>query len=211
MLTEKDLLDAAGPTIFERGLDYVRYIHGLEVRDGQATASIQAKRVYTVSLAWIDDVLEGECSCPHNSEGNFCKHLVAVGLAVLGAGTGLLIGDDEAEVLSYVAGLDRAALVGLVRELIAQDQTAFRFVQLRAIAGLAAVDPDALARAVSAAMPRGFIDYRDSFDTAREVQAVLDDVETLLDAGAADRVRPATQRAVTRLRRVLLDADDSAG
>ena len=147
MLTEKDLLDAAGPTIFERGVDYVRYVRGLQVRDGQATASIQAKRVYTVRLAWIDDILEGECSCPHNSEGNFCKHLVAVGLASLGAEAGPLVEDDEAELVAYVDGLDRAALVDLVRELIAQDQAALRLVQLRAVAaGSAAVDPDELER-----------------------------------------------------------------
>ena len=213
MFSEKDLLDAAGPTIFGRGVDYVRYVRGLQLRDEQAVASIQAKRVYTVRLAWFGHALDGECSCPHNSDGNFCKHMVAVGLAVLGAETGSLVSDDEGKMLcSYLDRLDRAALVDLVGELIAQDQSAFRLVQARAVeAGSATVDPNELTRAVSAAMPRGFIDYRESFDAARDVQALLDDIETLLDAGANDQVRPALQRALTRLRTVMLNADDSAG
>jgi hypothetical protein len=213
MFSEQDLLDAAGPTIFGRGVDYVRYVRGLQLRDEQAVASIQAKRVYTVRLAWFGHALDGECSCPHNSDGNFCKHMVAVGLVVLGAETGSLVSDDEGKMLySYLDRLARAALVDLVGELIAQDQSAFRLVQARAVeAGSATVDPNELTRAVSAAMPRGFIDYRESFDAARDVQALLDDIETLLDAGANDQVRPALQRALTRLRTVMLNADDSAG
>src|SRR5207342_30251 len=53
--------------------------------------------------------------------------------------------------------------------------------------------------------------YRASFDAARDAQAFLDDIEVLLDAGAADQVRPALKRALTRLRTVVLNADDSAG
>src|SRR5919197_6498500 len=155
VFTEDDLLAAAGPAVFGRGEEYVRYVHGLQVRGDEATASIQAKRVYVVRLVWSRRGLDGECSCPHNAEGNFCKHLVA--------------------------------------------------------AGSAAVDPAELKQAVSDAMPRGFVDYRASFDAARSVQSALDDLEQLLNAGAADEVRPALERATTRLRKVVLNADDSAG
>ena len=170
VFTEEDLLDAAGPAVFERGVEYLRYVRGLQVHVEQATASIQAKRVYTVRLAWFGHALDGACSCPHNSDGNFCKHLVAVGLAVLDAETDPLVGDHEGGVLSsYLDGLDHASLVDLVNELIAQDESAFRLVQAHAVeAGSAAVDPDELTRAVSAAMPRGFVDYRASFDAARD-------------------------------------------
>lgn len=33
--------------------------------------------------------LTADCSCPYGQEGNFCKHCVAVGLAVLAAGEDL--------------------------------------------------------------------------------------------------------------------------
>jgi hypothetical protein len=214
VFTEAALLDAAGPVVFERGLGYVRYIRGLQVQAGQATASIQAKRVYSVRLTWSRRSLDGECSCPHNFEGYFCKHLVAAGLAVLDADPGPVVSEVEVDPLrKYLDELDRAVLIELVAELIARDESAFRLVQARAVeAGSAvAVNPDELTRAVSMVMPRGFVDYRASFDAARDVQVLLDDLEALLDAGAADQVRQPLERAVTRLRKVMLDADDSAG
>lgn len=214
MFTEDELLATAGPTIFGRGVDYVRYVHGLQVRGEEATASIQAKRVYLVRLSWRGRGLAGECSCPHNAEGNFCKHLVAVGLAVLGGDERPAASEGEDAALhAYLAELDREALVDLVVELAAGDESAFRLVQARAVAAgaPAAVDTQELKQAVNDAMPRGFVDYRASFDAAKDAQQVLDDLERLLDAGAADQVRPALERATTRLRKVLLSADDSAG
>jgi hypothetical protein len=214
VFVETDLLNAAGPRVFDRALDYARYVAGLQVRKDEAVASIQARRVYAVRLTWSGSFIDGECSCPHSRGGHFCKHLVAVGLAVLDAGGGALPGNrEEPAIWDYLDGLDAAALRRLVVELIDGDESAFRLVQSRAVGvGLtAAVDSDELARTVSAMMPRGFVDYRRSFDAARDVQALLDDLEALLDAGAADQVRPALERATTRLRKILLKADDSAG
>jgi uncharacterized Zn finger protein len=214
VFTEVELADVAGPTIFGRGLEYKPYISGLQVRAEQATASIQGTRVYAVRLTWAKHSLDGECSCPHNLEGYFCKHLVGLGLAVLDASTGPAGSEVEAEALrEYLDGLDRAVLIELVTELIARDESAFRLVQARAVeaGSAAAVNPDELTRAVSAALPHGFVDYRASFDAARDVQVLLDDLQTLLDAGAADQVRQPLERAVTRLRKVMLNADDSAG
>ena len=147
VFTEAALLDAAGPVVFERGLGYVRYIRGLQVQAGQATASIQAKRVYSVRLTWAMRSLDGECSCPHNFEGYFCKHLVAVGLAVLDADPGPVVSEVEGDALrKYLDELDRAVLIELVAELIARDGSAFRLVQARAVeaGSAAAVNPDEL-------------------------------------------------------------------
>ncbi|HHW83145.1 MAG TPA: hypothetical protein GX743_04915 [Actinomycetales bacterium] len=38
-----------------------------------------------MTLDWSGRRLTGYCSCPHRADGNFCKHLVALGLAVLAA------------------------------------------------------------------------------------------------------------------------------
>jgi hypothetical protein len=46
---------------------------------------------------------------------------------------------------------------------------------------------------------------------AREAEDLLDRLEPLLDAGAADAVAKALLRATTRLRQILLHADDSSG
>src|SRR6478609_4066014 len=83
-LTEGELRHRAGSTSFVRGEDYVRYVHGLRVGDGKASASIQARNVYLVDLEWSATGISGHCTCPHHAQGYFCKHLVALGLAVLG-------------------------------------------------------------------------------------------------------------------------------
>ena len=52
VLTERRLLAESGDVIFERGVDYVRYVVGLRVSGSRACASVQAKRVYLVELDW---------------------------------------------------------------------------------------------------------------------------------------------------------------
>nr|WP_248580453.1 DUF6880 family protein [Nocardioides sp. InS609-2] len=218
-LTEAGLLRAAGRTSFDRGEDYVRYVHGLRLSGTSARGSIQAKRVYLVELDWSNGRIDGDCTCPHHSKGNFCKHLVALGLAVLdesGSGRG---GDaspspETTPVLAtYVETLDPTLLRRLVIELAERDPHVGRILQVRAAATQA--DPKAavdLTRLVQQAFStRGFVDYRRSFDVAHDAQRVLDELQDHLESGAADAVRPALLKAVTRLRTVILRADDSAG
>jgi len=82
-LSETTLLKVAGDLVYARGEDYVRYVRGLRTTDFKAYASIQAKNVYTVELDWSGPLPDGSCTCPHHADGNFCKHLVATGLAAI--------------------------------------------------------------------------------------------------------------------------------
>ena len=73
-------------------------------------------------------------------------------------------------------------------------------------------DPAVWLDRVREALRRGtFLDYRRAIDFGRDAERLLDELEDALDAGAADAVRPALERATTRLRTVLLRADDSEG
>ncbi|WP_122442790.1 SWIM zinc finger family protein [Mycobacterium attenuatum] len=85
-LSERALLEGAGDRSYARGEDYVRYVRGLRATAGRAYASVQAKRVYDVELEWSGQQPDGVCTCPHAADGHFCKHLVAVGLAVIDSG-----------------------------------------------------------------------------------------------------------------------------
>jgi hypothetical protein len=114
----------------------------------------------------------------------------------------------------YLEGLDAHALRALVRELVSRDRTAERLVEFRAAASGAGSDvvaKDLVATVNEALRARGFVDYRRSFDVAKDADEVLDELENLLDAGAADAVRPGLRRALTRLRRITETADDSSG
>ncbi len=85
-LSETTLLTAAGDLVYARGEDYVRYVRGLRITAFKACASIQAKNVYQVELDWSGPLPDGSCTCPHHADGNFCKHLVATGLAAIDTG-----------------------------------------------------------------------------------------------------------------------------
>ena len=214
-LSESDLLSHAGETVFARGEDYVRYVHGLRLRDRHAQATIQARNVYQVELDWSEPDLDSSCTCPHFDQGFFCKHLVALGLAVIDTQVApASVAPSDGGVDIYLEGLDAHALRALVRELVSRNRTAERLVEFRAAASGAGsndVAKDLVATVNEALRARGFVDYNRSFDVAKDAQEVLDELENYLDSGAADAVRPALLRALTRLRRITQAADDSSG
>jgi uncharacterized Zn finger protein len=224
-LTEAGLLAVAGETVFGRGEDYVQYVRGLRITGTTAKATIQARGVYLVELDWSGAGLEGSCTCPHFAEGFFCKHLVAVGLCVIdrGAQSKGASSRDASDVVptqppnpvdTYLEALDAPALRDLVRELVERDPSAERLVEVRAVVktGDSAQAADDLVASVNAALrTRGFVDYRRSFEVARDAEELLDELEGHLDSGAASAVRPALLRALTRLRSISLHADDSGG
>lgn len=214
-MSETMLLNAAGDVIFARGEDYVRYVRGLRATATKAYASIQAKRVYTVELDWSGPELDGSCTCPHNSDGHFCKHLVATGLAVLDSGRVPVddTPDAAATLESVVAAMDVAELRDMVLTLAQRDEEVRRLLEIRA----ATAGDEGHAKAALVAHVRnvlgfrGFIDYRRSFEVAEAASRMLDELEDHIDAGAAEVVRPALLAALTELQTIVGEADDSSG
>ena len=200
-----------------RGAEYVRYVRGLRVVGSTALATIQAKRVYLVELDWPDGVLTGRCTCPHAARGAFCKHQVAVGLCVVdrapAPGPVAELGAEPSTDEALLDGLSPEELRSILRELMDRDPAVQRLVELRApVQGDVAERSALLVELTSDALrTRGFVDYRRSFDVARDAQDLLDELESELDAGHADAVRPALLRATNRLQKITLNGDDSAG
>ena len=215
-LTERRLLDEAGEAVYGRGEDYVRYVVGLRVDGNRAKATIQAKNVYLAELDWAQRELRSSCTCPHFDQGFFCKHVVAVGLAAIDVSrSGVDIEPDADSVAARLVGaLENDELRAVLTDLASRDPGVRRALELR-VAVRHGDQPPAIAELDSlvknALAVRGFIDYRRSFSVARDAQEMLDELEQHLDAGAADVVRPALLRVVTRLRKIVLQADDSSG
>lgn len=212
-LSEAMLREAAGERTFTRGEEYVRYVHGLRITATHAYASVQAKRAYTVELDFSGSSLDGWCTCLHRADENFCKHLVAVGLAAIDSGRIADLAGDGA-LRAAVTAMD----VDELRELVvtmAQRDDGLRS-RLTAHAAAASGDLRAAQTALKTLMTealsiRGYLDYRQTFDFASGVSAVLDDFEDHVNSGAADLVRPALREAVTELREIVQHVDDSDG
>ena len=213
-LSETTLLKAAGDLVYARGEDYVRYVRGLRTTDFKAYASIQAKNVYQVELDWSGPLPDGSCTCRHHADGNFCKHLVATGLAAID--TGRVAVDDtasstaEAALEAAVQAMDVDELRELVMTLAQRDDGVRRLLEIRATT---AAGDDTHAKAELEAYVRktlafrGFVDYRRSFEVAGVASEVLDELENHLEqwrrrnraAGVAARTDPAAQDHRSRL------------
>jgi hypothetical protein len=217
-LSETTLLKAAGDLVYARGEDYVRYVRGLRTTDFKAYASIQAKNVYQVELDWSGPLPDGSCTCPHHADGNFCKHLVATGLAAID--TGRVAVDDtasdtaDAALDAVVQAMEVDELRELVMTLAQRDDGVRRMLEIRAATaagdvGQAKAEFETYVRNTLAF--RGFVDYRRSFEVAGAASEMLDELENHLNSGSAEVVRPALLRALTQLRKMLEQVDDSSG
>ena len=214
VLSEAALERRSDARTFARAQSYVDRVRGLRVESGRATASVQGSRVYVVDLRWDRDGIDGECTCPDSASGNFCKHLVAVGLAVLDAAGPPPSDAGRTAVEHYLSTLPAETLRELVVEMAAFSETATR--QLETRAALASGSDEHLRKeleqATASVLGTGrWLDYRQSFGYATRIEGFLDELEHLLDQGAADAVAPSALRVTTRVRKTLLHADDSSG
>ncbi len=84
-LNDAVLRRVAGAQAYQRGLDYFSHGHVKsleEISDG-VRALVRGNQDYTVSLTSDEGVLDYSCDCPAGTDGAFCKHCVAAGLAWL--------------------------------------------------------------------------------------------------------------------------------
>jgi uncharacterized Zn finger protein len=218
--TKDDLLRSAGARSYERGIEYVDAVGSLnDLPDGVA-ATVHGGEPYDVRLFDRDGALDGACSCPYGQSGAFCKHCVAVGLALL-VGASLDRPDEptkpkrkrqsrpKADLRAFLASLDTVELIDLLLELAAEDPALHRRLSLRA-ATAGDVDATELRRIVNGLRSRGFLDYSRSFGYARKANEVLDALARVA-ARHPGAVGPLYRLVIQHVTRASEQADDSAG
>jgi uncharacterized Zn finger protein len=88
LIDRRTLRRMAGARAFERGEDYCAggQVRALGEHEDVITAKVLGTREYRVKL-WVENGdVEFSCTCPVGTDGAFCKHCVAVGLAWLEQG-----------------------------------------------------------------------------------------------------------------------------
>jgi uncharacterized Zn finger protein len=223
MVTPKRLRRMAGERYFARGEGYFKggAVRSLRAYEGGVRAVVQGTRRYRVQLWAEDGDLGYECSCPLGHEGDFCKHCVAVGLALQAAGQtagagaceedGSVLG--EAELRAYLLGLEKEELVSLLLEQADEDERLHRRLALRAARATSATAPasawkNALAEALET---DDFVDYRAAYDYAGGIEEVIESLEDFLRDGEAARVIDLAEHGVSELEESLEHVDDSDG
>ncbi|PHP52983.1 SWIM zinc finger family protein [Actinomyces ruminis] len=233
-LTAAALAAAADGAVYGRGQGMVDAVGELRIADGEAIATVSGTFPYSVRLTWQQDEdggVAGDCNCPHHASGAFCKHLVAVGLAVLqaaersgarveveptGAEKPATEDDAATAVEAYLNGLDADQLRALILSLAESNAEVFRSLSTTASlfsGDVEAVAGDLLARAKSVTGVRRFLGYRDAMDYGKDVGDVLNELEPLLEtADGAKAAAPALLHITTRLRKQMeRNIDDSSG
>lgn len=219
--TESALRALAGPRSFERGRGYLDAVSGVEVGDGWVTASVHGTERYEVELT-LDGPggLSGECDCPYGMEGNFCKHLVALGLTVLAQRESLprqrKAARDRAQDLDgWLSGLSKDELLALVQEQIGEDRQLRRRLELRAASArgdLAAVRArirDLLD--IGPFAQYGYVEYADARAYADQAGQAVSAIGALTGSGRADDAITLAREAMKLLADAVESVDDSDG
>ncbi|ARF57838.1 SWIM zinc finger family protein [Streptomyces gilvosporeus] len=220
-LTEANLRELAGARSFERGRGYLDAVSGVEVGDGWIGASVHGTERYEVELT-LDGPggLTGECDCPFGLEGNFCKHLVALGLTVLARPESLprqrKAARDRAQDLDgWLAALSKGELLALVREQIGEDRQLRRRLELRAASArgdLAAVR--ARIRELLDIGPfaqYGYVEYADARAYADQAGQAMSAIGALIGSGRAADAVVLVREAMRMLAQAVESVDDSDG
>lgn len=236
---ESDLLELAGDRAFQRGQHYfdAGAVDEVELRAGSYHATIMGTQAYRTRLGW-NGGLDGDCDCPAADDG-FCKHQVALGLAILASAageqreaSGVAVGrghmtvakdchptappssqampvDDDTLLAQWLSGLPQARLVELLIRQAAQDSDQWRALVARARAATASAGAQRDAVKTLIGSPR-FMDWQRTRQYARRLEALFD----LFDAQATREPGETLSLMLFALKRLLSiyeRVDDSSG
>ncbi|KIZ14638.1 SWIM zinc finger family protein [Streptomyces natalensis] len=220
-LTEANLKSLAGARSFERGRGYLDAVSGVEIGDGWITASVHGTERYELELS-LEGAggLSGECDCPYGLEGNFCKHLVALGLTLLARPEILprqrRAARDRAQDLDgWLSARSKDELLALVQELIGEDRQLRRRLELRAastrgdIASVRARIRELLD--IGPFAQYGYVEYADARAYADQAGQAVSAIGTLTGSGRAADAILLVREAMKLLAQAVESVDDSDG
>jgi len=212
------LIRLAGKPAFNRGMDYFKGGHVLELKQkgSRITAEVEGSEIYLVTLKWTSSQLDGACDCPASEGFDFCKHCVAVALTLKQAQTNqekLVKGDTESRIKAYLLKQNKQKLADWLYELIETDRALLQQWSLRADSDLGMLDVKALRKRITAAIP-----YNRNLYRYKQVRNYFAQVETMIyqlcemaeQLPAADTLK-LVDYALQRINHALETIDDSGG
>ena len=217
LVTPENLRRLAGGRSFGLGEEYYHdgQVAGL-VQDGDVLAAqVQGSLTYRVKLTATADQLQYDCTCPFASEGAFCKHCVAVGLAWL---SGVKKGKKSAaitmeDVRAYLLRQEKEALATLIVEQ-AMDNLELQTRLFLRVAQDSVGGPNrsTYRRAIDRAADTGdFVEYDEVPAFAHRLEQVAKSLSDLLSAGQADAAVELIEYALAKIEKAIDSVDDSNG
>lgn len=225
-LNEKSLRQIAGSVYFQRGQGYFHegLVHNLIEHEGTVTAKVSGNDEYRVKL-WIEGKdLDYSCSCPLGSDGAFCKHCVAVGLAWISEQKDGSNGFSSKKGTSkpsspmkdlefFLKNKEKDSLIEIImKQALEDDHFRDQLLMQAAKKSPKGFNEEAYRRAIDNAIQTDyFVDYSSVYDYAQPIEEVMLSVESLIDAGHAGEAVELTEYFLVHLERTLQSIDDSSG
>lgn len=214
-LLSKNMKKLAGAVYYARGKAYFEQglVSSLDENDDEITACVEGTYDYEVRLWEEASELCYECSCPVGQDADFCKHCVAVGLAVLAQSAPKKPRSPASDIRNYLETLEAEALRVIITDACKHDKR-LREKLLLASRGKGNTNTavkawkDALNRAT---VTRGYVDYHEMRSFAAGIQEVLDALAAWIPGGRAVQVVDLAEYAATRVEKLLEECDDSNG
>lgn len=209
------------PGTLARGAAYFRdgRVELGSVGPDRVEAIVRGTMPYRVALRAAGGRSAWWCDCPVGAEGRFCKHAVAVAVAVNPEAAEIephlrpAAGPDPG-LRDYLGSLGTDGLVDLLLEQATTDARLRDHLTARAAAAAGTgIDERAWRKRIAAAFraPGGFVAYRQTAGWAAGVGDLIEGLTDLLDAGHAAAVVSLTERAYARADRSIGTVDDSDG
>ncbi len=215
LITEPALEEVAGDRSFARGVEYFRSgaVERLVFRDGRISARVVGTDVYSVKLWPEGRRLEWDCTCPMGADGEFCKHLVATGLAWLARGN---VPDEQAPaelqaIRAFLEGSDKQVLVEMLVERAIDDgdlaAELLLAAQRQGVPTAAGIE-ETIRKAFSF---RDFVDYHAMPRFAAGARPIPEMLRELLKQGDTKAVIELSSKAAKHGLKLLENCDDSDG
>jgi uncharacterized Zn finger protein len=199
-ITAERLKQMAGERFFDRGVNYYEWNHvlSLGIDGGLAKATVEGTEDYTVIIQAYATGINGHCTCPAYAESGFCKHCVAVGLALIdlvkcgfpaNASTWTYRDKVKAEVVimddlrASLKQLDKNSLVEIIAKQAWNDERFRERLKIKTVKpgpdGKIEIEwlKEAIARAVS--IP-GCYEYDSLNEHVEELEEAIENIEELL-------------------------------
>ena len=217
-LSKSKLKQLAGEVYFTRGEEYFRSGNVLNLITGDdfASGKVLGTQPYRVHISIKSGKINWSCSCPLGEDGEFCKHCVAVGLAIHEISS---ISKSKTksitfvDVEKYLLLLDKRELVKIIIDAAKDSdrvynkifiETASKSKDASEVATLKDIIDDTIAT-------DDFISWREMSDYAQKVDDVVEGLRKLLKDGKAESVISLTEYALKMVENVIGQADDSCG
>ncbi|MFC8172094.1 SWIM zinc finger domain-containing protein [Streptomyces sp. NPDC057325] len=194
---------------------------GVEFGDGWIRASVRGTERYEVELLLGGRrEVAGTCDCPYGQEGNFCKHLVALGLMLIAQDADLprwrkAARDRTRGLDAWLTGMSRDELVALVREEMAEGRNLRRRLELRAasargdVAGIRSRIRELLDSGPFAQY--GYVDYANVHAYADQAAQAVHAIRSLTASGRAADSMALAREAIGMLAAGVESVDDADG